>query len=115
MVKVNCSEFGGLKSFHFSSNLTIFDPSRTQWYHRDGKFVKYDKKLLVIGGWGNAAVEEFNHKELSWKYHEMSPVNGLSILASFTALSIEKSLFIFGKWRSSNSKRITIFQEDELK
>ena len=74
--------------------------------HRQGKLVKYNNKALVVGGFRSApSVEEMNDTQLSWAEHQMSPVYGSGIwtgqlwvpLVGFTALSLEKSLFIFGE------------------
>ena len=83
--------------------MTIFDKTETRFDHFGGKLVKYDNKVMAIAG-RNAEVEEFNPRakhlylfmQLSWTEHSMSPVNGYRRLDSFTALSMEKSLFIFG-------------------
>ena len=55
----------------------------------------------MIGGGVNwwdttALVEELNAKQTKWKNHTMGPVNDLDELRGFTALSLKKSLFIFG-------------------
>ena len=79
--------------------MTVFDKTETRFGHYDGKLVKYDKKILAIGGYDQAMVEELNSTKYSWEKHQMSPVNGYSKLWGFSALSIEKSLYIFGKSR----------------
>ena len=79
--------------------MTVFDKTETRFEHFDGKLVKYDKKILAIGGYDQAMVEELNRTILSWAEHRMSPVNDYSKLWGFSALSIEKSLYIFGKSR----------------
>ena len=74
-----------------------------------GKLVKYDNKVIVIGGYGRsrrmigrgydrstALVDELNVKQTKWKNHTMGPVNDLNELGGFTTLSLKKSLFIFG-------------------
>ena len=83
--------------FDLSSNLTIFDLTQTRDSHSAGKFVKYDNKTLAIGGWSSSRVEELNRTTLSWADHPMSPVEGSSSLDGFTALTVDKSLFIFAQ------------------
>ena len=83
----------------FSSNLTIFDYTETRFGHHEGKLVKYDNKTLAIGGRLAATVEELDYIKCSWTEHTMSPVNNYNILNYFSALSIDKSLYIFGKLR----------------
>ncbi len=69
-----------------------------------GKLVKYDNRVLVVGGEGTAKVEEmiprsrqlYSFVQLSWVDHPMSPVNDMNAIKGFTALSLDKSLFIFG-------------------
>ena len=97
MVKVKVSEVRNFEQRVFSSNLIIFDQSETRFEHWRGKLVKYDNKSLVIGGDDNAEVEEMGSKQL-WAENPMSPVNDYDILEDFTALPIDKSLFIFGIW-----------------
>ena len=63
--------------------------------------MKYDHKTLAIGGEEGAIVEELNSADLLWAEHPMSPVNDYSYFRGFSALSIEKSLYIFGKSRLS--------------
>ena len=101
MVKVNCSEFFDRKKFYFSSNLTIFDHTETRIEHARGILVKHENKAMVIGGASTAAVEEMDTSQLSWEENSMSPVNGYNgtRLFGFTALSVDKSLFIFGRLR----------------
>ena len=53
---------------------------------------------MVIGGFQGAWVEEIDTKQLSWKENSMSPVNGYSRIEGFTALSINQSLFLFGRF-----------------
>ena len=88
--------------------MTIFDQTETLVSHKGGKFVKYDNKTLAIGGyhlddsgayqWG-FIVEELNPTKLSWTEHPMSPVkNSSKPLLGFTALTDEKSLFIFDRF-----------------
>ena len=74
--------------------MTIFDQTESQVSHTLGKLVKYDNKTLAIGpGW---TVEELDRTTLSWTTHPMSPLNDSSTsLYGITALSVEKSLFIF--------------------
>ena len=58
----------------------------------------------MIGGSYNAEAEEMNSNQL-WARHAMSPVNGYdSWFSGFTALSIETSLFIFGRLRLLSQK-----------
>ena len=69
-----------------------------------GKLVKYDKTVLVVGGkevqhHTTAMVEAMNDTQLSWAEHPMSPVNVFTELETFTALTLAKSLFIFGMLR----------------
>ena len=80
--------------------MTIFDHTKTRFEHHRGKLVKYGNKTLAIGGEDVAVVEELNFADWSWAEHPMSPVNNYSRLYGFSALSIEKSLYIFGKSRS---------------
>ena len=67
-----------------------------------GTLVKYDHKVIVIGGGQTADVHEMNQTKLlsknffSWDKHAMSPVNGYEEIYGFTALTIDRSLFIFG-------------------
>ena len=79
--------------------MTIFDKTETRFDHYLGKLVKYDNKTLAIAGRDEAIVEELNRTTLSWAEHRMSPVNDYSELWGFSALSIEKSLYIFGESR----------------
>ena len=76
--------------------MTIFDRTETQFIHYNGKLVKYDNKIIVIGGKRTPLVEKLNAKQTKWKNHTMGPVNDLDELRGFTALSLKKSLFIFG-------------------
>ena len=87
--------------------MTTFDRTETQFEHFYGKLVKYDNKTLAIGGLNDATVEELNSMESSWKLaeHPMSPVNGYNRLNGFSALSIEKSLYIFGESRLKKNMR----------
>ena len=85
--------------YDFSSNLTIFDQTEPTFNHCSGTLVKYDDKILVMGGVDTATVEEMNRTQLSWSEHPMGPVNGFNRLYSFTAVSIDKSLFTFGMSR----------------
>ena len=81
--------------------MNIFDQTETHFKHYGGKLVQYDNKVMVIGGQSTAKVEEINPTQLSWAEHPMSPVNGSTFaLFGFTALSVEKRLFIFGRLRS---------------
>ena len=91
--------FGILKfvELNFSSNLTIFDHKETRFEHNHGQLVKYDNKAIVIGGSETAEVEEMTLRETPWTAHSMSPVNGFDGLFGFTAISINQSLFIFGR------------------
>ena len=77
--------------------MTIFDQTKTRYGHREGKLVKYNNKVVVIGGMRTAVVEKMKPTHL-WAEHKMSPVNGLyhDCFREFTAVSIEKNLFIFG-------------------
>ena len=100
------------EKFEFSSNLTIFDQTETEFGHQQGKLVKYDSKVIVIGAsqfggrvwseldldWNKTASVEVMTPPPLWAQHKMSPVNDLSSLSAFTALSIAKSLFIFGQF-----------------
>ena len=80
--------------------MTIFDQTETGFEHDQGELVKYDNTVMVIGGFYNATVEKLNANQTKWEEHEtMSPVNGFSEFWGFTALSMEKSLFIFGQFR----------------
>ena len=90
----------------------IFDQTKTIFEHHFGTLVKYDDKLLAMGGEYSATVEEMNQIELSWSEHPMSPVNGFnSTFNGFTAVSMDKSLFIFGKSRKLKNIKKKIFQE----
>ena len=76
--------------------MTIFDQTETQFEHDAGNLVKYDNEVIVIGGYSTASVEKLNAKQTKWKKHPMGPVNDLKKLRYFTAVSLKKSLFIFG-------------------
>ena len=79
--------------------MTIFDQTETRFDHSVVKLVKYDNKTLVIGGdfiGGDLIVEELNRMELTWAAHPMSPI-GFDYIPDFTALTVETSLFIFGR------------------
>ena len=80
--------------------MTIFDQTETQFEHDAGNLVKYDNEVIVIGGYSTASVEKLNAKQTKWKKHPMGPVNDLKKLRYFTAVSLKKSLFIFGLLRS---------------
>ena len=90
--------FCDLQKCDLSSNLTIFDHTETRFEHESSKLVKYKGKVMVIGGFQGAWVEEIDTKQLSWKENSMSPVNGYSRIEGFTALSINQSLFLFGRF-----------------
>ena len=76
--------------------MTIFDLNETGFDQYRGKLVKYDNTVMAIAR-RSAKAEQMNMSKLSWAEHPMSPVNGFSRMNCFTALSIEKSLFIFGQ------------------
>ena len=103
-----------MKKVNFSSNLTIFDHTETRSDHYGGKFAKYDNKTWAIGGYNDAMVEELDTTESSWKYAEgpMSPVNDYSKLYGFSALSIEKSLYIFGESRLNKNIRKIYYRRE---
>ena len=92
--------------------MTIFDQTETRVNHLEGKLVKYDGKVIAIAGKFSAMVEEMDPAQMSWEQHSMSPVNGYSLLFGFTALTIEKSLFIFGELRFLRFDEKIYFQED---
>lgn len=94
--------------------MTTFEHTHTQTEHYEGTLVNYDSTVLAIGGgsssWealtdydSSVIVEEYKsnakHWNEHWEDHTMSPVDGIFRLAGFTALSIVKSLFIFGQWQ----------------
>ena len=82
----------------FSSDLFQFDKSETLYRHDKGKLVHYNNKVLAIGADSDdgdgAHVEELD--EHKWALHTMSPVNGLSRLYGFTALTIASNLLLLG-------------------
>ena len=87
----------------FSTNLTRFDQTKTK-KHIGGTLVKYDNKVLAVGG-GQALVEQINDTQIWTEHSAMSPVNtfqgtfyGQTWLSGFTAISLETSLFIFGRF-----------------
>ena len=84
--------------------MTIFDQTETQFGHYRGKLVKYDNKLIVIGGgydwlYSTALVEELNVKQTKWENHTMGPVNDLNELEGFTAFTA------FSKMKDKNNFR----------
>ena len=96
--------------------MTIFYQTETRFDHFGGKLVKYDNKILAIAGDNSneAMVEELNRTKLSWAEHSMSPVKfgGFTRnLDGFTALTVEKSLFIFKEIYLSHFYR-SVFEWD---
>ena len=78
------------KLFSFSSNLTVFDQSETQFEHLLGRLVRYDNELLAIGGISeNPTVEAFKQTgKRAWEVNPMSPVVNVNMLADFNALTL---------------------------
>ena len=79
----------------------FFDKFDTLFGHYEGKLVNHNNALLAVGG-RTTMGEERNASQLYWTYHPMSPIEGFWItrprqVSGFTALSLENSLFIFGR------------------
>ena len=78
-----------------------FDKFETRLNHFGGKLVNHNYALLAVAG-STAMVEELDPYQLYWTEHPMSPIvgfwNSWRGLSGFTALSMENSLFIFGRF-----------------
>ena len=77
-----------------------FEKFETRFDHYEGKLVNHNYALLAVGG-GTTMVEERDPAELYWTEHPMSPIEGFPNsqygFYGFTTLSLENSLFIFGR------------------
>ena len=82
-----------------------FTKTETEHEHVNGQLVEYQNRVLAISGQQfGASVEELNDEQILWSEHHMSPVNGLTAIHDFSALSMESKLFIFGQFHRTGSE-----------
>ena len=78
-----------------------FENFETRSNHYGGKLVNHNDALLAVGGW-TVIVEELDPSQFNWTEHPMSPIESFWDSRfgpyGFTALSLENSLFIFGRF-----------------